>query len=316
LNQLGIDSDYVPEFKDGNTKVNKLFSYSHCIYRGITSLTAKCFFSLHAICKYVTNATKGELTGKRVSRPGRLTGGGEAVNRQTKKKRVPPADWKPRPPKEHLLPKRVITVVGPESSGTTLLATALGVAVGAFNANGEWYRIHAFGRRTKAAVDPAELDFSRDAVMKMDFKESVTRSVNSIDGVEIQHLSLPWGWICDNVTKIDVVEALVPEECFRYERAPNMDPHFAESYFWAEHSKEMRKKKLLMKKRRAVNHRLLSESDNLYFNEHDIVKMSKCRHEAMISEDQDEYTCGAKCGTGRYSGFSLYPQRFSVNITS
>ena len=35
-----------------------------------------------------------------------------------------------------------------------------------------------------------------------------------------------------------------------------------------------------------------------------------------ISQKNDQWTCGAKCGDGQYDGFALYPQRFSVNITS
>jgi hypothetical protein len=243
--------------------------------------------------------------------PGRLTSGGQS----TPKKRTPPADWKPRPPKKSVLPAKVFTVVGPESSGTTLLSTALGVATGAFYPEGEWYQIYTYGRKSKLAVTPDQFDFSKDAVKKLDFKDSVNRRVNSADGVEIQHLSLPWGWTCDDVTGVEVVEALVPDECFRYKRAPNMDPHFAEGYFWSEHRKEVLRKKAQMKKRQqSISHRLLSEST--YFNKEDFVKMAKCRDEAKISENDEEYTCGATCGTGTYDGFALYPQRFSINITS
>lgn len=247
--------------------------------------------------------------GKYMRKPGRLTPGEQSYAAQ--KKRTPPKDWTPRPPKQSVLPKRVISVVGPESSGTTLLSTALGVATGAFNPDGEWYQIPSFGRKSRLLIDPSELDFSKDVIKKMDFKETVTRRVNSLDGVEIQHLSLPWGWICEGITRVDVVEALVPEECFRYERAPNMDPHFAEGYFWSEHSK---RKKMQGKKRQGLSNRRLSE--NIYFSDEDVIKMAKCRDEARISEDSEEYSCGATCGTGNYDGFALYPQRFSINITS
>ena len=45
--------------------------------------------------------------------------------------------------------------------------------------------------------------------------------------------------------------------------------------------------------------------------------MSRCRDEAKISEEnvKGNWTCGALCGKGKYNGFALYPQRFSVNIT-
>ena len=173
--QLGIDSEYIPEFLDGNAK-------------------------------YVTDATKAELT-KHVKQSGKLTGRHRKAIQ--KEKRAPPANWKPRPPMEHVLPKRVITVVGPESSGTTLLATALGVATGAFDAEGEWYETYKYGRKTSLAVAPSELDFKRDAFVKLEYKESLVRRAHSSDDVEIQHLSLPWGWNCDGVTSTHVVEALV-----------------------------------------------------------------------------------------------------------
>ncbi|KAL7522582.1 hypothetical protein ACHAWX_007288 [Stephanocyclus meneghinianus] len=175
--QLGIDSTYVPDFNDGNAK-------------------------------YITDATKGELKRpEKFAPPPRLTSADRGAAARVKK--TPPKDWKPRPPKKSILPKRVITVVGSESSGTTFLSTALGVAAGAFNSNGEWFEIYTFGRKTREAVNQIDLDFSRDAVKKMDFKESVSRRVTSLDGVEIQHLSLPWGWICDATTNVEIVEALV-----------------------------------------------------------------------------------------------------------
>ena len=106
----------------------------------------------------------------------------------------------------------------------------------------------------------------------------------------------------------------------RYERAPNMDPHFAESYFWSEHVKEQKRRK---RKSRTAHQLSLNrwdtykhQSDNTYFNDEDMVKLKKCRIDARISERESQYACGAKCGTGSYDGFALYPQRFSINITS
>lgn len=173
---MKIESNYVPEFKDGNWK-------------------------------YVTNATKGQLAGNRRERRPRLTPG--AMTNSASKTKTPPADWKPKPAMKNLLPKRVITVVGPESSGTTLLATSLGVATGAFDPEGEWHQIDTFGKMTKSAVDPSEIIFERDVVKKMDYKETVSRRAHSLDGIEVQHLSLPWGWICEDTTSMGIVEALV-----------------------------------------------------------------------------------------------------------
>ena len=92
-----------------------------------------------------------------------------------------------------------------------------------------------------------------------------------------------------------------------------MDPHFAEGYFWSEHSKKVKREKMA-KRHQSKSHRMLSE--DTYFNDEDIVKLKRCREEAMISEGYADYSCGAACGTGAYDGFALYPQRFSVNITS
>lgn len=105
----------------------------------------------------------------------------------------------------------------------------------------------------------------------------------------------------------------VPEECFRYSRAPNMDPHFAEGYFWSEHSIKVKKNYRGSRQKLPQANRLLSEDDS-YFNHEEV--MEQCREDARISEGNKEYSCGAKCGTGAYNGFSLYPQRFSINITS
>lgn len=89
---------------------------------------------------------------------------------------------KPKKPKEHLLPKRVLTVFGPESSGSTFLASTLGAAAGII-----------------------------DGVV-----ETIPRQATSLDGEwEVQHLSLPWGWLCEEGEDINIVETLVPEECFR-----------------------------------------------------------------------------------------------------
>eukprot|EP00984_Skeletonema_dohrnii_P025399 scaffold14558_cov118-Skeletonema_dohrnii-CCMP3373.AAC.1 len=102
-----------------------------------------------------------------------------------------------------ILPKKVITVVGPESSGSTFLATTLAVAVGA--------------------------DLGKT--------KNVNRRARSVDGkFEIQHLSLPWGWYCEGSSSdeidVNIVDALVPGECFRYSLAPSLDPAFAEQLFY------------------------------------------------------------------------------------
>lgn len=65
------------------------------------------------------------------------------------------------------------------------------MATGAFNADGEWYEITTYrNNKRKVSIEQSDLVFSRDAVKKMDYKEAVNRRVTSLDGVEIQHLSV------------------------------------------------------------------------------------------------------------------------------
>ncbi|KAL7528539.1 hypothetical protein ACHAXR_002500, partial [Thalassiosira sp. AJA248-18] len=164
----------------------------------------------------------------------------------------------------YILPKKVITVLGPESSGTTFLSTVLRIAVGASEAT--------------------EL--------------SISRQERSQDGEwEIQHLSLPWGWQCEEDEDIHVVDALVPEKCFRYERDPSLEPRKAAQIF-------------------SLHISMMSKEENATEDQAEKQLLSMCRDEVKISEEDSRWTCGAKCGTGKYDGYALYPQRFSVNITS
>ena len=175
------------------------------------------------------------------------------------------------------LPQKVISIFGPESSGTTFLWETLSVAVG--------------------AIDNVKQ-------LKHDGKQ-----LKTADGEwEIQHLSLPWGWNCDeeNYT-LPVVEALVPQECFRYELDPSILPGKAQAYFWT--LRELRKKKSKM---RGQNNKVPSPPA-AYYND---TNSKQCRDAAYISEKKDGWSCGATCGVGKYSGYALYPLRFFVNITS
>eukprot|EP00970_Alexandrium_tamarense_P009774 scaffold1958_cov198-Alexandrium_tamarense.AAC.19 len=275
--QLGINSTYVPKFEDGNTK-------------------------------YISNATKEELQPSVKKRPSQYN---HNSMQQRKEIRRPPKDWKAPPPKEHLLPKRVITIFGPESSGTTFLSTALGVATGAFNASGQWQEILGMPIEKNSQGRASRTTNSRTPVKKMDFKTTVGKRESSPDGTwEIQHLSLPWGWMCEESSEdnshLRIVDALVPDECFRYERDASLDAHFAESLFWNQHRREMMDKQ----KKEHRNHRRLTGS----VTQDDPVMREKCRSQVHISENSGD--CGGKCGEGPYDGYALYPQRFSVNITS
>ena len=233
---------------------------------------------------------------------------------QRKKRPPKPKDWNP-PIKQSLLPKKVITVFGPESSGTTFLATTLGVAIGAFAKEGRWIKV--------PGVAPVNHPGTRNIDKKPPvlpsrwvFQPQLNRRVMSLDGEwEIQHLSLPWGWHCEEGVPLDVVEALVPAECFRYEDSPHLDPEIAEGYHL--HKVKMRNHGRESDPKFSVVPEMDAEEERL---------LRMCRNEVHISENNEEYktsvaadeswTCGAKCGRDRYDGYATYPKRFSVNITS
>ena len=79
-----------------------------------------------------------------------------------------------------VLPKRLITVFGTESSGSTFLATTLGIANGVFPKNG------------KQVTLPSDRNNNTGRTI---VQRTVSKRARSANGdIEIQHLSLPWGW--------------------------------------------------------------------------------------------------------------------------
>lgn len=171
--------------------------------------------------------------------------------------------------RKSILPKRLITVFGAESSGSTFLATTLGIASGAFPANGTY------------VTTPSDRYNNPGRVI---VERVVAKSARSPDGgVEIQHLSLPWGFWgakkrnCDLADRTITVNALVPEACFRFEHRSTWD-HVLE-----------------------------------------VKAPTGCREEAHISgtNNANGWTCGTNsCGQGANDGYALYPRRFFLNITS
>ena len=128
-------------------------------------------------------------------------------------------------PKKSLLPKKVIAIFGPESSGTKFLSSTLGVATGAFSSHGQWS--HVPHKESTSWV----------------YHEYNYRRAMSLDGEwEVQHLSLPWGGHCKDAGEMNVVEALVPEECFRYESSPEKQPEVEEMSDSTEKVSNWRKK--------------------------------------------------------------------------
>lgn len=110
------------------------------------------------------------------------------------------------------------------------------------------------------------------------YKDTITKSARSVDGeFEVQHIFLPDSNAeCQDETAT-VVEALAPSEC---------------SIGLQE------------------GHRT-----TLDFN-----AAEQCRDEVFISEVNDspgaKWTCGALCGHGETDGFTIYPSRYFVNISS
>ncbi|KAL7477113.1 hypothetical protein ACHAW6_002926 [Cyclotella cf. meneghiniana] len=193
----------------------------------------------------------------------------------------PPMPKFPPPPKQKLLPKRLITIFGAESSGTTFLSTALGVATGAFAAEGKWQPV------------PLTLNWK--------FEKGVDRRVMSDDGEwEIQHISLPWGWNCAAHETVDIVEALIPEECSRSEYYPQYT---------------LRKGDGILFKNKGIPP-IIPPPIIPDFTLEEKRILDLCRNEVHITKNNLTWSCGAKCGSGAYDGFALYPKRFSVNISS
>ena len=203
------------------------------------------------------------------------------------------------PPKQSLLPKRVIAILGPESSGTKFLSSALAVAVNAYKSGGQW------------SYAPLPYEESSQSEQWVYHQYNYRRAMSTDGEFEIQHISLPWGWSCKDEQTMNTVEALVPEECFRYEVNPELRPESAERYWLMnEGSKKLKPtRKKRMHRPRFLEANGLPDAASL-----DAGVLERCRNELHISEDST--SCGAKCGAGRYDGLALFPRRFFVNITS
>mmetsp|Transcript_42376 Transcript_42376/g.90163 ORF Transcript_42376/g.90163 Transcript_42376/m.90163 type:complete len:385 (+) Transcript_42376:117-1271(+) len=173
--------------------------------------------------------------------------------------------------RQSVLSKRIITVFGTESSGSTFLATTLGIASGAFPPNGTYVTL---------------LSDRHNSPGRTIVERTVARRARSPDGeIEVQHLSLPWGFWgskrrnCDLRANTSTVDAFVPEPCFRFDYQSTWE------------------------------HRLAAKAP------------AGCREEAHITERNDGavggWTCGTNdCGRGENDGYALYPRRFFVNATA
>ena len=110
------------------------------------------------------------------------------------------------------------------------------------------------------------------------YEDTIQKTTRSADGeVEVQHILMPAsGTECEGVTA-PIIEALAPSEC---------------SF----------------------------EQQSDYHVTPDPLNAQQCKDEVHISEENDSvgatWTCGALCGTGENDGFTIYPQRYFVNISS
>lgn len=163
-----------------------------------------------------------------------------------------------------ILPKRIVTVVGPESSGTSFMSTILGVAVGAFDGVGRW--------RENSQGNGKDWDFE-DIVDQRAFSPG--------RAFEIQHVTLPWGITsCQVNATSSIVNALVPNECFRYEVDPGREARIVEQ-IWASNNLD------------GMNSSLgIDDMTNQRVAE-------MCRDQVQINENS--VNCGAKCGSGPHN---------------
>jgi hypothetical protein len=303
--KLGINSTYVPTFADGNNKY-------------VT------FYRPKPERKVPQRKGVGALTGpfKRLfSSKGKEEGGGEEDEEEKDedhKQKEPepehktynqpppkPSLYQPPPPKKHLLPKRIIAVFGPESSGTTFLTSVLGVATGAFPEEGRWTQV--------LSPNPQESRDPTNPRMKWKFERTIPERATTDDGaLEVQHLSLPSGWVCQKkmeLNKINVVEAFIPAECMRYEMLPDLDLRLAEQIWYNKHAPIPKKPGSMTDTVEDFDwdewQELRRRQDEIY--------LDQCRDEVKIS--QHAGSCGAKCGQNDLDGLALYPNRYFVNIT-
>eukprot|EP00581_Thalassiosira_minuscula_P028166 CAMPEP_0183757886 /NCGR_PEP_ID=MMETSP0739-20130205/6039_1 /TAXON_ID=385413 /ORGANISM="Thalassiosira miniscula, Strain CCMP1093" /LENGTH=410 /DNA_ID=CAMNT_0025995395 /DNA_START=101 /DNA_END=1333 /DNA_ORIENTATION=+ len=187
-----------------------------------------------------------------------------------------------------ILSKRLITVFGTESSGSTFLATTLGIASGAFPSNGTYVTL-----KSDRHNNPGRTIVER----------VVARSARSEDGsIEVQHLSLPWGFWgskkrnCDLSASTITVDAFVPEPCFRFDYESTWPHRLAEKAPAG-----------------CRDEAHISQTNNNHNNNHNVVNSSS----ESSGNGDIRWTCGSNtCGQNENDGYAIYPRRFYVNISS
>lgn len=279
--KLGINSTYTPAFKDGNNKYVTLYKKMPVQRIQLDAAVA---------------ATESESRDNKIE---------ESEHKTASEPPPKPKTYRSPPPKKNLLPKRVISVFGPESSGTTFLTSVLGVATGAFPKEGKWTQV--------LAPKPQESIYPENPRMKWKFEHMIPDRATTDDGsLEVQHLSLPSGWVCQkepSLNKIHVVEAFVPSECMRYEALPELDLRLAEQIWYNKHAPKPKKPATLTDTVEDFDW----DEEQQSRNELEKLYLKQCRNQVNISHQLG--SCGAQCGKDEYNGFAMYPNRYFVNIT-
>lgn len=93
-----------------------------------------------------------------------------------------------------MLPQRIYTIVGLESSGTSFTARAIKMALG-IRKTREAHKYYPLFPQERERTEP-DLD-------------------SESDPVQVQHFSLPWGSSCDAVKETPIVDVVLPTPCTR-----------------------------------------------------------------------------------------------------
>jgi hypothetical protein len=100
-------------------------------------------------------------------------------------------------PKYSILPKRLLTVIGLESSGT-----------------------HFVTQLIQDAVDPKSVHREGSNSCQSGTAKATRHPCNEDNEVQVQHLSLPWGSTCSKSPEAPVVDIVLPPQCTRKQHSP------------------------------------------------------------------------------------------------
>lgn len=187
-NQLSLDDDceMIPINHGGTSSSNKSSCYDQrpryesyiILILSISLLLALSKISRQgADIKYLLDETIE--TGKENNFPGEVTENLTTIEEIAQLK----PDTTIKPTEHSILPERIYTVIGLESSGTQFMSSILAKALGL-----EHYREGSF---------------------------PCNRDCDEYAPVQVQHFSLPWGSTCDSNPNPKVVDVVLPSQCTR-----------------------------------------------------------------------------------------------------